>query len=820
MIKNYIKIAFRNLFKHKLYSFINIFGLAVGIACCVLIMLYVQNEWSFDEFHSNSDRLYRTWVYEKYENGDEYLNITTPLILASTLENNIPEIEQVSRVYSFSTPLQTADDEEALFASVFMVDPAFFIMFDFELIQGNRHDVMNNPQSVVLTTDAVEFYFGDEDPMQKVIDMQIGSEAKQFVVAGVAKNTPANSSLDFDVVIPFSNAPSFFSDNAQQSWFNVYVETYVMLNEGAEAGSLDQKFISMMQQVLGDRYEESNYEIGLQPLADVHLNMEFGQGIANVSDPIYSYILAAVAFLILAIACINFMTLSISKSSSRAKEVGIRKTIGALRRHLMYQFWGEALLMTTLALGLGIMFAEILLPFFNDLSGTSLQLQMTPLTVAVMFASTLVVSLVAGIYPALILSGFQPMEVLKGRLSLSADKNLFLKTMVVFQFSLSIALIIGTIIVQRQLNYVQNKDLGYQKDEIVVLESGLSTGPQTPLAKVIENSFQRKQLLQNQINAIPEVSGVAVSSFTPIQMNGWFKLGFSDDQDQTRAFHGNIVDADFIPTLGIKLIQGRNFSDEKPSDKRRAIIVNQALVDYFGWKNPLGQRLPGPEFNEHEVIGVVENFNYESLHTPVEPLAMAMSPDVLFSGINNMSVSNSASPRYSLKISSADLSATMANIRQSWEQIAPGTPFDFTFVDQALDNQYRQERRLSRIVTSGSILAIVIACLGLFGLASLMITRRTKEIGVRKVLGASASSIVLLVNKEFTKLIVIAFVLAAPVAWYVMNQWLQDFAYKVDISLWVYLLAGVITLLVAGLTVSYQSLKATMVNPVDSLRSE
>jgi putative ABC transport system permease protein len=468
----------------------------------------------------------------------------------------------------------------------------------------------------------------------------------------------------------------------------------------------------------------------------------------------------------------------------------------------------------------GLTFAEFLLPFFNDLSSTALNLSYTPSMLFSLIATAIVVSLFAGIYPALVLSGFRPIEVLKGKIRMSSGKGRFQQFMVVFQFALSIALIICTITIQQQLNYVQNKNLGYQKDQVLVFDTGISNTPQNDPDEVFQNAGRYKQLLESQLGATPEVGSITASSFTPVQAGGWFQLSFTDDQAQVRNFHGNIVDTDFIPALGINIVQGRNFSEDNTSDQRRAIIVNEAMVEYFGWENPIGESLPGPEFVDHEVIGVVENFHYESLHTSVEPLAMSMSFEPLFSGIQNLSISTSFDPRISMNLTTSNIQKTVGDIQEVFSSIAPGTPFNYTFVDQALDSQYRQEQRLSRIVATGSIIAIIIACLGLFGLASLMVIRKTKEIGVRKVLGASSGNIVLLVNKEFTKLVAIAFIIAAPIAWFGMKAWLQDFAYRIELGVGIYLLAGLITLGVAWFTVSYQSIKATLINPVDSLKNE
>ena len=821
MLKNYIKIAFRNLFKQKLYSAINILGLAVGIACCVLIALYVNNEWSYDEFHSKADRTYRAWAEETTRSGREILNTATPIILGPTIRDNIPEVEHVTYVYRFSNLARTDQNPNPLNEQVLVVNDDFFDIFDFEILNGNPGSLFNSPSSIVISEATAKRFFGSADPMLQVLSIRVGESYKDFTVTGVIENPPSNSSLEYHILMPYQNLETFVGERGMQSWFNIFGSTYVTLQEGSTPKGLESKLASMMRSALGeDVYEQTNFTIGLQPLTDIHLNPDFPSNLASVSDPVYSYILAAIALLILLIACVNFMTLSISRSTSRAKEVGIRKTIGAVRQHLMYQFWGEALIMTLIAFALGITLAEALLPFFNDLSGTTLTLSYGIYTLAALLFTAVLVSIIAGIYPALILSGFRPVEVLKGKMNLSGDKGSFQKVMVVFQFSLSFVLIIGTITMYQQLSYVQNKNLGYQKDQVLVLDSGFTNTPENSPDTVFQQSLSRKQILINELAGKADIESISASSYTPVETGGWFRMGFRDDQDQEINFHANFVDADFIPTMGIKVSQGRNFSEENPSDATRALIVNEAMVEYFGWDNPIGQRLPGPEFNDHEVIGVVENFHYESLHTPVDPLAMAMDPMLLFSGISNLSLSSSFDPRYSFNITTENLSATVDQLQQAWEKVAPGTPFNYTFVDQALDQQYRQEQRLSRIVTTGSVLAVIIACLGLFGLASLMVVRRTKEIGVRKVLGASTRNILLLVNKEFTKLVVIAFVIAMPIAWYVMSEWLQGFAYRIDLGVGIFLLAAGLALLVAWLTVSYQSLKATMVNPVESLKNE
>lgn len=826
MLKNYFKIAFRNLFKNKVYSFINIFGLAVGIACCLLIGLYVHNEWSYDEFHSKSDRLYRAWVHEDYGNDEIYFNSVTPLILASTLENNIPEVEQTSRFSTFSNLVKRPHQTESTSATISIADAAFFEMFDFEVTRGDVASIKDNPGSIVLTEQAAQQFFGDENPLQQTLSIQLGETFSDFTVVAVTDDPPTNSSIQFNILIPFSNGTKIYSQGALTNWFSVSGETYVLLIENSEMDEIDEKMESMMVTELGNRYgDEFNegdltYTVGLQPITDIHLNTDIPVGIANVSDPVYSYILGAIALLILLIACVNFMTLAISRSTSRAKEVGIRKTIGAVRQHLMFQFWGEALLMTLFSLVAGIILAELLLPHFNVLSGTELQLTFTVNILIMFLIGSVFISLIAGIYPALILSGFKPVEVLKGRMKLSGDKNLFRQVMVVFQFTLSIALIAGTLIISKQLEYMRSADLGYQKEQVVVLSTDFNAGPGTPISKTIEDANNLKERLESELAGEPGIASFSLSAFTPVQSGGWISADYRDQNDRKRYFHFNIVDHAFLDTYGISVLSGRDFSVDNPSDERRAILVNQALVDDYGWENPVGQRLPGPNFEDHEIIGVTENFHYESLHTEVEPLALTINPSILFSGIENIGFSTSPTPRISMQFTTQDLPTLMSKLEETWASTAEGAPFNYTFVDQAVDNQYRQEERLSQIVFFGSTLAIIIACLGLFGLASLMIIRRTKEIGVRKVLGASSSNILLLINKEFTKLVAIGFLIAAPIAWYGMNTWLKDFAYRIDLGVGTFLLAGIITLVVAWLTVSYQSIKATLINPTESLRSE
>lgn len=821
MIKNYLKLAFRNLYKNKVYSLINISGLAVGIACCLLIILYVQQELSYDQFHRNSDRIYRAWTEETTPGGRELFNTATPIPLHRALVDNIPEVQAAAYIYSYNNEARLPESSESLNESFWLTNNDFFRIFDFTLTEGTRENLLERPDDVVLSESAAARYFGDAPALGKTLRVRIGEEFRDFTVSGVLEDPPANSSLQYNAFLPFQLTETLVSERARNSWFNVFGATYLLTDAGTNPASLKEPLHNMLLSSMGsETVEQNSYKVGLQPLTDIHLNPDFPTMFASVTDPAYTYLLGAIALLILFIACINFMTLSVSRSESRSREVGIRKTLGAVRKHLMLQFWGESLLITLLSLIVGVTLTELLIPYFNELSGTLLSLNFSLQQIGLMLMLAAIIAIIAGIYPAIVLSGFEPAKVLKGHFDFSGDKSLFRKVMVITQFAMSVALITSTLTVHKQLNYVQTKSLGYQKDNLMVIDTGINSSPGTSIDATLEEARRMKDLMNNRLGSSDGVNRLSLSIYTPSQTGGWFSLGYTGTDDQAHSFHGNVVDENFIPAMQLEMAAGRNFSEEIPSDSRRAIIINEAMAEYYGWDDPLGKRIPGPDFTDHEVIGVVKDFHYRSLHADIEPLALSMSADLFFSGINDLGLSNSPSPRFLISYTTSDLPALISSLTDLWGELAPGSPFSFSFVDEALERQYRQEERLARIVTWASGIAIFIACMGLFGLASLMVVRRRKEIGVRKVLGASSPGIVYLINKEFTLLIVIAFLIGAPVSWYLIQDWLQDFAYRAPVGPGIYSAAGILTLLVAWFTVSYQTFKATMIDPAKSLRTE
>ncbi|QNF32628.1 ABC transporter permease [Adhaeribacter swui] len=805
MLKNYFKIAVRHFFRHKTYSAINMLGLSIAITCCLLIGLFVRHEWSYDDFHAKADRIYRPWINEVYKN-EPFINTTTPYPLGPALVANYPEVEKATRLVKLDGKVQRGS--EIFTEQIHLVEPDFFQMFDFPLVQKESPEPLREINSVVLTQATAHKYFGETNPIGKILKIQLDSTLEAFTVTAVAQNVPTNSSIQFNFLLPFGRIKQLRSEKALNHWQRVEAETYVLLRSGTQAKQLEAKFPQMVKVAFGEKYQPGAYDVHLQPIRDIHLNNTLPEGLEPISNPAYSYILATIAFFILLIACINFMTLSIGRSVSRAREVGVRKVMGAIRGQLIQQFWGEALFLTVLAVVTGFLLAVLLLPVFNQLADKNLKFVLDTGTMGLLLVLIMVVGLVAGSYPALVLSNFKPVEVLKGKLTIKGDQSWFRRSLVVVQFGLSVFLMVGTLVMNRQMHYLQSKPLGYYTNRLVVI-------PTTQSGEAGQAQITR---FREALSKHPAVAAVAASAF-PFGNGPWAEVGYNDNQKVYREFAQNNVDAHFIPTYNIQLKAGRNFSASNTADKFQSVIVNEALVKEYGWKDPLNARLPG-DFPAHRIIGVVEDFNFESLHTPVKPLVLVMQPDSLYQGIENLMISSSSQSDISVRLHPGNLAEQVTLLEQTWKTIAPNEPFSYTFLDQNLENQYRQEQRLGQMINIASGLSIFISCLGLFGLATLAVARRTKEIGVRKVMGASVPDIVTLLSKDFVMLVIIANVLAWPVAWYSLHQWLQDFAYQVPVSWWVFGVAGLATVIISLITISFHAIRAALANPVQALRSE
>jgi putative ABC transport system permease protein len=803
MFKNYLKVAFRYLANHKGYAVINVLGLGVGVACCILIMLFVKSEWSFDRFHSKANRIYRAWLEEHYQ-GQVFTNTVTPIPLGPVLQAHLPEVGSTCRVAALNTLVKYGNN--TFNDPVNIVDSSFFDLFDFNLKEGNIKNPFPTANSLIITEKSAKKYFGNSSPIGKNLEMQLGKDTVLFTISGLLKNPPFESSIQFDMLIPFPNAPHLWSERARtKGWSNVTVETYVLLKDRATAKVANAKIPSIMQPLVADNYKPGEYLVRLQPLTDIHLNNKLPAGNQPVSDPKYSYIMAIVGILILLIACINFVTLSIGRSTTRALEVGVRKVLGAERQQLIRQFWGEALLLTLMALVIGLGLAIILQKPFNQLANRQLSLHVNAFTILFCFLIAAIIALLAGIYPAFVLSNFKPIQVLKGRIKMNSI-GFFRKALIIGQFVASIIMIIGTITVAKQLNYLRTKDLGFNKEHIVIVPTNLSRKEGNRLAEQFKLAIQKN----------PDVINSTTSLFSMSEY-GWMTLGYTDNKNVFRQFSFNAVDADFVNTMGLHVIAGRGFSKTNTADSNY-ILVNEALVKEYGWKDPVGQRLPGKY--EEQVIGVVKDFNFQTLHTPVKPAVMALRPDSFFRRSSDASFNFPPQPRVSVLFRGGNLQSHVEFLRSAWKSVAGDQDFEYSFLDDALSAAYEQEQRLSKIVRYASFLSIFIACMGLFGLATLVVVRRTKEIGIRKVLGANVSGIVGLLSKDFIVLVIIASLIAFPVAWWALHKWLQDFAYRINVPWLAFLGAALLALIVAILTVSVQAIKAALTNPVKSLRTE
>ncbi|HLK31221.1 MAG TPA: FtsX-like permease family protein [Puia sp.] len=803
MLNNYFKIAWRYLMHYKTYTAINISGLAVGIACCVLIMLFVRSEFSYDRFHTKSNRIYRAWQKEKSE-GQEFINTVTSLPMGPAIKNNFAEVEAMSRVYVFNTLITVGNN--SFNENITMADSALFKMFDFKLLQGNHDNPFPTNNSIIVTPEIAKKYFGTENAVGKSFEIQIGDEKQLFSIAGIAEQAPEESSIKYDMLIPFSNEKFLFRPRMLTNWFNVFTETYIMLQPNVSASNLEKKFPGMLKQQLGEDYGKEEFNVYLQPLTSIHLNNTLPAANQPVSNPKYSYILATIGVLLLLVACINFITLSIGRSTTRALEVGVRKALGAERKQLIKQFWGEALLVTIISVTIGLLVAIALLKPFNQLINRNLSFHFDPLFILFCILLIGIIALIAGIYPAIILSGFSPVEVLKGKLNLKNNAGLFRKGLIVGQFAASVVMIICTIIIGDQMNYLLHKNLGYNKDQVIVVPTNKKRADGYPLA----------QLYKTELSKYPQVKDASVSTFSFAE-TPWATLGFSDDQKQYHTFQYNETDHQFIEAMQIQMLQGRSFSQNNPADTNNSILVNEALVKEYGLTNPLGKK-----FGKYSqlIIGVMKDFNYESLHNKIKPLVLSLKFDTMARQSSDVSFANAPQPRISVRMKAGNIQDNISLLKKAWLAVAPKQEFEYRFLDEKLNDAYKQEQKSADVVKIASALSIFIACMGLFGLATLTVARRTKEIGIRKVLGANTSQVVQLLSKDFIVLVIIASVIAFPVAWWAMNTWLSDFAYRTNISWWVFITAGLAAVLVALITISFQAVKAAMANPVKSLRSE
>ncbi|UCH62033.1 MAG: ABC transporter permease [Fidelibacterota bacterium] len=812
MFKNYITIALRNILRHKTYSFINIFGFTIGIASCLLILLYITHEMSYDRFHEKADRTYRLAGDAKIGNA-EVATAHSPAPTAAGFRNEFPEVEDATRFFNPGEQVTRYQDKLFNETGLLYADDNFFGVFDFRLLQGDPATALLEPNSIVLTEESALKYFGTEPAIGEILT--IGNDNTAYEVTGVVQNPPDNSHFDFNMLLSMSSSDRGESD----VWLNLFLYTYIVLREGNSPEALEAKFPGLYQKYMAPQlqqfagiswedFEEQGNRIGffLQPLTSIHLHSNLDSELSPGGNPINLYIFSAIALFILLIACINFMNLSTARSASRAREVGVRKVLGSARSNLVRQFITESILFSILATILAIGVVELVLVPFNNIAGINLTFRLFNhwWMTASLVALTILVGIIAGSYPAFYLASFKPVDVLKGENRVGKQSGRFRSGLVVFQFAFSIGLIISTMLVFRQLGYVRNKDLGFDKENVIIIPNINRLGNRVAAFRQ-ELKEQSPIINASTSSAIPAHSGFGGTLFKaePPEDTGEGPTFTEEDQE----FNNFSADYDYLETMKMELIGGRNFSPEFASDSA-AFIINEAVARRFGWEDPVGRDIyvTGWEGQpRYRVVGVIKDYHFESLHKDIKPVVMSLGT----TGNYLMA-----------RIQPGDVNKTLTMIEDKWREFAPNIPFDYSFMDEDFDALFRAEQSFGRIVSYFTGLTIFIACLGLFGLAAFTAERRTKEVGIRKALGASVPQVVGLLGKEFTTLLLIANVIAWPIAWYAMSKWLQNFAYRISLSWWTFLVAGALALLIALVTVSYQAVKAATANPVEALRYE
>jgi putative ABC transport system permease protein len=802
MLRNYVKTALRTLLRYKGYAAINVIGLAIGIACAVLILLWVADEWQHDRFHAGADHIYRVAFNGQAPNAPPDRFAGNSRAVAPELRENYPAVEHVTRIDPWS-PTVTREGQFFRGDDFAHVDPAFFDVFTFPLVQGNPDTALDEPYTLVLTTSMAEKYFGEDDPMGQTLVLD---DSLNYTVTGVAADPPAASHFTFDFLTSWATVEQL-NPVRENEWLSINSYTYVKLRPDADADVLERQIAGLVEQHMGDVMEDVGLEaqLALQPLTDIYLRSDRRAEIGTTGDVRYVYVFSAIAAFILLIACINFMNLATARSMERAKEVGVRKTLGSTRGALVGQFLSESVLVAGVALMVALGLIGITLPLFNDLTGKAITFRtlLTPLAALGLLGLAVVVGLLAGSYPALALARFRPVEVLKGSFSSTGRGARLRQGLVIFQFAISVVLIVGTLVVIQQLDYMQNRALGFDKEQVLVLDGrGLPN-------ETVESSYRTFKQEVQQLSAVEDVSA---SNQVPGR-GTWVQIvrpeGLPDGE--SRRMQVVVVDHDYLETMGIDLVAGRDFDEAFETDTDEAILINEAAVKNAGWGTPetaLGKhlRFGGDDAPEQTVVGVFEDYHHYGLQQRIEPMLLSIVP--------------SAFNYFSLRVRTDDLSGTLAALEQTWNAFYPGHTFNSFFLDADFEQQYANEQRLSRLFGAFAGIAILIACLGLFGLASYITAQRTKEIGVRKVLGASVSSIVLLLAQDFVKLVAVAVLLAVPLAYLAMDQWLDDFAYRISMPLGAFALAGLVAVAIAILTVSYQSIRAALSDPVQSLRYE
>ncbi len=799
MIKNYFIITWRTLLKSKTFSLINIAGLSIGLACAMLILLYVKDEVSYDRFHKNVNNIYRIVSQSKHR-GIEYKSSNTGLLQGPRFAKNVPGIETFVRVQSGAEDIKTGTEIHS--QDLLRVDPVFFSVFTFPLLGGNAESCLTEPHSIVLSEDAAKKQFGTTDAVGKIVMLKDNDQFVPFKVTAVAKRCPQNSSVKFDVLLPFKESEADAQNN--DNWYSYFLNTFVVINPNASLQTVENQMQAFYMQDAAETFKQMIAKYGggsdatmgtyfLQSFTDMHMNTELPaqNGLVNASNPMYSYILSGIALFILLIACINFVNLTVARSLKRAKEIGIRKVIGSDRKQLIFQFLGESFLLCLIAFSLALLLVQLILPVFNDLANKALSFSylFDVKLIAGYLLLFLLTGLLAGFYPALVLSGYKPVETLYSRFNLSG-KNYLQKSLVVLQFTLASFLIIAMFTIYRQFNFLTETDLGYDDSNIVQVNKQQINHS--------EAAYFKAELLKN-----PNITEVALKN------GGRWMTGAKLFNDSTISFDYETIDESYIPTLKIPLIQGRNFSSSYPSDSTNSVLVNESFVKKAGWSNPIGETV-NFFYNNNEiykVVGVVKDYHFLALNQKIGPQLFTMKNSNPYGTFN-------------IKIKPGTETESLKFIQKTFKQFFPLSPYSYLFKDDQRIKDYEAEAKWKQIIFFSAILTIFISCIGLFGLSVLSAEKRTKEIGIRKVLGASVNSVITTLSRDFLKLVLIALVIAIPLAWMAANKWLQNYPYRITLDWWLFAIASLLVINVALATVIFQAIKAAIANPVKSLRTE
>jgi putative ABC transport system permease protein len=801
VLKNYLLIALRSIRRQRGYSVINILGLAVGLGCCLLIALFVRDELAYDRFHENADRIHRVVVELDLPNAPtDYLAVTSrpagPALLAT-----YPEVEASVRLVR-SNPSVRHQGEYFFDDEVFFVEPSFFDIFTFPLVEGDPATALRDPYTAVITESTARRYFPGGSALGQTLVL---NDSLQMAVTGVARDVPTASHFTFDILVSYATYAATLSPQAEEQWLPVGLYTYVMLRPGVDAEAFNAAIADHVQRSDAALPAGLTMRMGLEPLPRIYLHSEVGAQIGPTSSGTTVVAFLAIALFVLLIACVNYMNLATARSMQRAREVGVRKSVGASRGLLIRQFLGESVVLALLAMVVALGLVAVALPFFNAVSGKELSYItiLSPAFLLTLLAATIGVGVLAGSYPALVLSGFVPALVLKGEFKTSRHGARLRKGLVVFQFAVSVALIVGTVVVIQQLDYVRSQDLGFDREHLVVVDARAIPSAQ----RAQRHEAAKERLLQH-----PGVLSAAASASTPgtqlyvglIRVEGF-------EEDDSHRMQGLGVDHDFVETYGLDVIAGRPFSREFETDAL-AVLMNETAVSSLGWASPeeaIGKWVqvgPNPQAPQRPIVGVIRDYHHLSLHQRVEPMLITMT--------------SSSFNHFTARLDGRQMPAAIEHIQATWAEIFPGFPFEYEFVDEAFAAQYQAEARLSRVIGAFAALAILVASLGLFGLAAFTAQQRRREIGVRKVLGATTGHLVTLLSKDFLVLVAVAFVIGAPLAYFGMNRWLEGFAYRVTLGPELFLAAGLLALIIAGVTVSGQALRAAMADPVKAIRAE